>query len=390
MADNKIRWGVLGAANIAVSKVIPAMQRGTRTEVVAIASLRPEAGRAAADRHGIARVHDSYEALLADPDVDAIYNPLPNHLHVPWSIKAAEAGKHVLCEKPIGLDVGEARELLAVRDRTGVMIGEAFMARSHPQWLRAKELTRLRRDRRPPARHGHFSYFLRDPQNVRNVAEIGGGGLMTSAATRSRSSRLIFGAEPERVIGLIERDPEFGTDRLTSAILDFPSGQATFTCSTQLVPYQRMHIFGTTGRVEIEIPFNAPPDRPCRILIDDGASLWGETIRVEELPDRRPVHGAGRPVRRGDPDRRRGADPARGRGAQHGRDRRRVPERGERHLGGAGPGVDSPAWPTTRPSPRGSATRLPAARRSPRSRCSAGSGSSTTATCALVSAAEAA
>jgi predicted dehydrogenase len=284
MADDRIRWGVLGAANIAVEKVIPAMQRGRRSEVVAIASRRPAAGRAAADRHGIARVHESYEALLADPDVDAIYNPLPNHLHVPWSVKAAEAGKHVLCEKPIGLDIGEARELLAVRDRTGVVIGEAFMARSHPQWLRAKELADSGAIGELRLVTGTFTYFLRDPGNVRNMADIGGGGLYDIGCYPITLSRMIFGEQPDRVIGLIERDPEFGTDRLTSAILDYPSGQATFTCSTQLVPYQRMHLLGTTGRVEIEIPFNAPPDRPCRVLVDDGRSLWGETIRVEELP----------------------------------------------------------------------------------------------------------
>jgi len=284
MAESKIRWGVLGAANIAVEKVIPAMQRGRRTEVVAIASLRPEAGRAAAVRHGIARVHDSYEALLADDGVDAIYNPLPNHLHVPWSVKAAEAGKHVLCEKPIGLDIGEARELLAVRDRTGVVIGEAFMARSHPQWLREKELVDGGAIGDLRLVTGTFSYFLRDPRNVRNIARIGGGGLYDIGCYPITLSRMIFGEEPRRVVGLLERDPGFGTDRLTSAILDYPSGQATFTCSTQLVPYQRMHLLGTGGRIEVEIPFNAPPDRPCKILIDDGASLWGETIRVEELP----------------------------------------------------------------------------------------------------------
>ncbi len=229
-------------------------------------------------------MHDSYEALLADPEVDAIYNPLPNHLHVPWSIKAAEAGKHVLCEKPIGLNMAEARELLAVRDRTGVIIGEAFMARSHPQWLRAKELADSGAIGDLRLVTGTFTYFLRDPQNVRNMARIGGGGLYDIGCYPITLSRLIFGEEPTRVIGLIEDDPDFGTDRLTSAILDYPSGQATFTCSTQLVPYQRMHIMGTTGRVEIEIPFNAPPDRPCKILVDDGASLWGATIRVEELP----------------------------------------------------------------------------------------------------------
>jgi predicted dehydrogenase len=283
MAD-KIRWGVLGAANIAVEKVIPAMQRGERTEVVAIASLRPERGLAAAGRHGIARVHESYEALLADPDVDAVYNPLPNHLHVPWSIRAAEAGKHVLCEKPIGLNAAEARELLAVRDRTGVVIGEAFMARSHPQWLRAAEIARSGAIGDLRVVTGAFTYFNRDPHNVRNMRDIGGGGLYDIGCYPITTSRMVFGEEPTRVLGLLEDDPDFGVDRLASVILDYPSGHASFTCSTQLVPYQRMHLMGTTGRVEIEIPFNAPNDVPCRILIDDGESLHGATIRVEEFP----------------------------------------------------------------------------------------------------------
>jgi predicted dehydrogenase len=280
----KIRWGVLGAANIAVEKVIPAMQRGARTEVVAIASLRRERGRAAAEQLGIERVHDSYEALLADPGIDAVYNPLPNHLHVPWSIRAAEAGKHVLCEKPIGLTAAEARSLLEVRDRTGVVIGEAFMARSHPQWLRAKELAQSGAIGDLRVVTGTFTYFNRDAENVRNIRGIGGGGLYDIGCYPITLSRMIFGEEPTRVLGLLEDDPDFGVDRLASAILDYPSGHATFTCSTQLVPYQRMHLMGTTGRVEIEIPFNAPNDVPCRILIDDGESLHGATIRVEEFP----------------------------------------------------------------------------------------------------------
>jgi predicted dehydrogenase len=279
----KIRWGVLGAANIAVEKVIPAMQRGANTEVVAIASLRRERGRAAADKLGIERVHDSYEALLADPGIDAVYNPLPNHLHVPWSIRAAEAGKHVLCEKPIGLTADEARSLLEVRDRTGVVIGEAFMARSHPQWLRAKELAQSGAIGDLRVVTGTFTYFNRDPENVRNIHGIGGGGLYDIGCYPITVSRMIFGEEPTRVLGLVEDDPDFGVDRLASVILDFPSGHATFTCSTQLVPYQRMHLMGTTGRVEIEIPFNAPNDVPCRIMIDDGESLHGDTIRVEEF-----------------------------------------------------------------------------------------------------------
>lgn len=282
--NRKIRWGVLGVAKIAVEKVIPAMQQGGATEVSAIASRDLAKARAAASKLGLPKAYGSYEELLADPEIDAVYNPLPNHLHVPWSIRAAEAGKHVLCEKPISLTVDEAKQLLAARDRAGVLIGEAFMARSNPQWLRAREIARSGRIGDLRLIGGFFSYFNRDPQNIRNQAGIGGGALMDIGCYPITISRLIFDAEPVRVCGLIERDPEMGTDRLSSAMLDYPGGQCVFSCSTQLVPYQRMHLMGTKGRVEIEIPFNAPPDRPNRIFIDDGSSLFGDGIETEELP----------------------------------------------------------------------------------------------------------
>ncbi len=263
----KVRWGVLGVAKIATEKVIPAMRQCTHSEVVAIASRSPEKARSAASKLGISKAHSSYEALLADPEVEVIYNPLPNHLHVPWSTRAAEAGKHVLCEKPVGMSAAECRSLIAVRDRTGVKIGEAFMIRSHPQWLRARALVRSGEIGDLRAVMCEFSYFNRDPQNIRNVLDWGGGALMDIGCYGVQSSRFLFGSEPTRVVALIDRDPEIRTDRLTSALLDFPSGQAVFTCSTQLEPYQRVHAFGTRGRIEVEIPFNAPPDRPCRIFV---------------------------------------------------------------------------------------------------------------------------
>jgi predicted dehydrogenase len=192
-------------------------------------------------------------------------------LHVPWSIRCAEAGKHVLCEKPIGLSSGEARRLIAARDAAGVQIGEAFMARTHPQWIRAREIVRSGHIGEPRVVTGFFSYFNRDPANVRNIAAWGGGGLMDIGCYPITLSRMIFGEEPRRAIALLERDPDFQTDRLTSAILEYPSGQCTFTCSTQLAAHQRMHILGTKGKIDIEIPFNAPPDRPTRIFVDDKA-----------------------------------------------------------------------------------------------------------------------
>jgi predicted dehydrogenase len=279
----KVRWGVLGVANIAMNKVVPGMQRGEYTEIAAIASRDLEKARGAAAKLGIAKAYGSYEALLADPEIAAIYIPLPNHLHVPWSIKALEAGKHVLCEKPIGMSSAEARQLIEARDKSGRKACEAFMASSHPQWLRAREIVRSGTIGDLRAITGFFSYFNRKPENVRNIAAIGGGGLMDIGCYPLNLTRMIFGEEPRRVAAIIERDPDFKTDRLTTVLLDFPSGQATFTVSTQLVPYQRMQIFGTRGRIEVDIPFNALPDRPMRLLVDDGSSILGAGIRVEEV-----------------------------------------------------------------------------------------------------------
>ena len=282
--ERRIRWGVLGVARIAVDKVIPAMQQGELSEVTAIASRDGDKAKSAAAQLGLAKAYGSYEELIADPEIDAVYNPLPNHLHVPWSIRCAENGKHVLCEKPIALSVAETRELIRVRDRTGVKIGEAFMARTHPQWLKTLELVRSGRIGELRAIGCFFSYNLTDPDNVRNVLEWGGGGLMDIGCYPITLSRMLFGAEPVRAAGLIERDPATKIDRLTSAILEYPSGQCIFSCGTQHVPYQRMHLFGTRGRIEVEIPFNAPPDRPTRLFVDDGSSLFGDSIVVEELP----------------------------------------------------------------------------------------------------------
>jgi predicted dehydrogenase len=282
--QEKVKWGVLGAASIATKKVIPGMQKGEWSEIAAIASRDLKKAEDVARKLGIPKAYGSYEALLADKEIAAIYNPLPNHLHVPWSIKAAEAGKHVLCEKPLSLTVAEAKTLLAVRDRCGVKIGEAFMVKTHPQWLRTRELIRNGVIGELRAIVGAFSYFNRDPENVRNKAEWGGGGLMDVGCYPITTSRFIFGEEPGRVAGLVERDPDFKTDRLTSAILEFPSGQTVFTCSTQMVPYQRMQFLGTKGRIEIEIPFNAPNNRPTRIFIDDGRGVLGGGIRTETIP----------------------------------------------------------------------------------------------------------
>lgn len=257
------------------------MQKGQFSTIDAIASRDLTHAQKAATSLGISKAYGSYEELLADPNIDAIYNPLPNQLHVPWTIKAAEAGKHILCEKPLSLTVAEAETLLAVRAKTGVKIGEAFMVRTAPQWLRLRELLSEGRIGTLRSVAGFFSYFNDDPSNIRNQVDCGGGALMDIGCYLIQASRYAFAHEPTRVVGLIDRDPKMHTDRLSSAILDFPGGQSIFTCSTQMVPYQRVQFFGTRGRIEIEIPFNAPPDRPTRLFIDDGGDLFGSSIKTE-------------------------------------------------------------------------------------------------------------
>lgn len=281
---NKIRWGVLSTANIGVKKVIPGMQRGELSAVTAIASRDAAKARAAAQSLGIEKAYGCYEELLADPDVDAIYNPLPNHLHVPWTAKALEAGKHVLCEKPLSLTVAEAESLLAVRARTGKKIGEAFMIRTFTQWLRVKQLIESGRIGELRAVLAAFSYYNADPKNIRNQADIGGGALYDIGCYCIHAARLGFGRLPRRVVCMIDRDPEMKTDRMTSAMLEFDGGGHTiFTCSTQMIPCQRVNYVGTKGRIEMEIPFNAPKDRPTRIFLDSTGDLFGSGVTMEEF-----------------------------------------------------------------------------------------------------------
>lgn len=282
--SNKIRWGVLSTAAIGLKKVIPGMQHCQFASIEAIASRDLPKSQKAAATLGIPKSYGSYEELLADPDIDAIYNPLPNNLHVEWTIKAAEAGKHVLCEKPIATTVAEAEKLLAVRARTGVKIGEAFMVRSHPQWIRLRELLDQGSIGELRSFFGFFSYYNVDPANIRNRIEVGGGALMDIGCYLIQAARFAFGQEPTRAVATIDRDPQMHTDRLTSAMLDFPAGQAVFTCSTQLVPYQRFQFLGTKGRIELEVPVNAPPDRAVRLLLDTGADLFGGGIAAETFP----------------------------------------------------------------------------------------------------------
>ena len=271
---SKTRWGVLSTSKFAQTKIIPAMKHCQHAEITAIASRNLEAAQEAAQRLEIAKAYGSYEELLADTELDVIYNPMPNHLHVEWSIKALEAGKHVLCEKPIGLSSAEGQRLLdAAKQHPKLKVMEAFMYRHHPQWQHAKQLVTDGKIGELRTIQSFFSYFNTDANNIRNQADIGGGAMMDIGCYNVSLSRFIFGEEPKRVLGIVERDPQFQTDRLSSGVLDFGRGTATFTCSTQLSPYQRVNIFGTEGRIEIEIPFNAPPDKPCKMWLQQGSEI---------------------------------------------------------------------------------------------------------------------
>ena len=271
---SKVRWGVLSTAHIGTATVIPAMQQGAYCEVTAIASRDRARGQSVAKQLGIPKSYGSYEELLADPDIDAIYIPLPNHLHVPWSIKALEAGKHVLCEKPIAPTAAEAQKLVdAAKQYPNLKVMEAFMYRFHPQWQQARQLVRDGSIGTLRTVQSFFSYYNDDPHNIRNIAEVGGGGMLDIGCYNVSLSRFIFGAEPRRVSAIVEYDPQLNTDRLDSGILDFGNGTSTFTCSTQLTPYQRVNIFGTGGRIEIEIPFNAPTTRPCKMWYQHGDTI---------------------------------------------------------------------------------------------------------------------
>ena len=271
-AGETLRWGILSTAAIAREKVIPGIQKARRSRIVAIGSRDEARGRAVAEAWGIPHIHASYEALLADPEVDAVYLPLPNHLHREWTIAAARAGKHVLCEKPLALTSADAQAMLDVAEAEGVLLMEAFMYRLHPSWIAVRELIASGRIGRLAAVQTWFGYYNDDPVNIRNIRDVGGGALYDIGCYAVNLSRLLFDGEPTRVVAAATRDPDSGVDTLMSGILEFGDGVATFTCSTRTETDQRVHVYGTTGRISIEIPFNIPPDRPTRVFVTAGGT----------------------------------------------------------------------------------------------------------------------
>lgn len=270
MSGDVVRWGVLSTAKIGIEKVIPATAAAARCEVVAIASRDLGRAQTAASGLGIARAFGSYEDLLADPDIDAVYIPLPNHLHADWTIAAAVAGKHVLCEKPLATSAAEAELMIQACEAEGVLLMEAFMYRLHPTWEAVRELLANDRIGELRAVQSWFSYFNDDPGDIRNIVDAGGGALYDIGCYCVNLSRMLFGAEPIRIQGSVTRDAVMGIDTLTSGILGFDDGMATFTCGIRAEPDQRVHIYGTGGRISVEIPFNIPPDRPTRVFVTTG------------------------------------------------------------------------------------------------------------------------
>jgi predicted dehydrogenase len=267
---SSVRWGIVSTANIAVGKVIPGLRRASNAEVLAIASREPGRAEATAAALGIPRAYGSYEALLADPDVDAVYIPLPNDLHAEWTLAAARAGKHVLCEKPLAMSADVAQSMVDGCRDAGVLLMEAFMYRLHPSWVAVRELVASGRIGRLRAVDGWFSFFNDDPANIRNIEAAGGGAVYDIGCYLVNLSRMLFGAEPDDVRAMVIRDPAMGVDVLASGMLRFGDGLATFTCSTRTEPDQRVHIYGDRGRISIEIPFNVPPDRPTRVFVTAG------------------------------------------------------------------------------------------------------------------------
>jgi predicted dehydrogenase len=281
----KIRWGILSTANIGIKRVIPAILSGERGVVAAIASRDAPRAAEVAARFAIPRSHASYQALLDDPAIDAIYNPLPNHLHVAWTVKALEAGKHVLCEKPLGTNAPETQAIVAARDRSGKCVIEAFMVRHHPQWQRVRALIRAGRIGTVRSVLSAFLFTVLDPKNVRNQAALGGGALYDVGCYPLVTARYIFGAEPKRAIALIERDPNLAVDTLTGGLLEFPDGaQLAFNCGFRAAAYQRVTILGTEGRIDMPLPFTPAKDWACRITIDGGKSLDGSAAEFEDFP----------------------------------------------------------------------------------------------------------
>jgi predicted dehydrogenase len=267
MNQSMVRWGILSTARIGIQKVIPAMQEVATASVVAIASRSASRAAKAAKQFSIPQAFASYDQLLESDEIDAVYIPLPNHLHVEWAVRGLQAGKHILCEKPIGLDADDAQRLLETASQfPHLKVMEAFMYRHHPQWAKVRELVcdGIVGDLR--ALQFNFCYCNTDARDIRNRVDAGGGGLMDIGCYPISVSRWLFASQPQRVVGMFDIAADLGTDILTAGMLQFEKGVASFTCSTQLPRYQSAQILGTEGRLELPWPFNPEPAEPATLV----------------------------------------------------------------------------------------------------------------------------
>ncbi|MGF1635565.1 MAG: Gfo/Idh/MocA family protein [Cyclobacteriaceae bacterium] len=277
----KVKWGILGVAHIATANVIPGMMNDPFCEIYGIASRSIEKAKSAASKFNIPKFYGSYEALISDPDIEAVYIPLPNHLHVTYTEACIKAGKHVLCEKPFSLQAHEILPLIKMRDAAKVKVGEAFMVHAAPQWIKAMDIIASKELGTVSSIMGFFSYSALPDDNYRNNPEFGGGALLDIGCYPIHTSRWAFGEEPTKVIATIAYDEKFGIDKLSSAILEFPSGQCIFSCGNQMVPYQRMNIFGTKKRLEVVVPFNPSAEQSVYLIKDSGNLLDGSSMNIE-------------------------------------------------------------------------------------------------------------
>jgi len=272
-----VRWGILSVSKHYRLRVHEQVKDSAVARFVGIASRDREKAAAEAAQLGIQRSYGSYEALLADPEIDAVYIPLPNHLHASWIKAAADAGKHILCEKPFAMDATEAEEAIRYARSKGVRVMEALMYRFHPQWVRAKQIVSSGEIGKVVFMQVQFSFSNKDPGNIRNKRETGGGAIMDIGCYAVSSSRFIMGREPRRVLSLVSRDPELGVDMLSSGLLDFGEGQAQFSVSTQAFAAQRVEVVGASGKLSLEIPFNMYPDVPAELSVT--TSIGTRTVR---------------------------------------------------------------------------------------------------------------
>ena len=262
-----VRWGIISVAKHFIRCVVLPMQKSEMIELYGIASRNPEKAKEASEKYGIPRYYQSYEDLLSDKSIEAVFIPLPNDMHLEWIKKSVDAGKHIICEKPLTLNAREASEAIEYAAKKDTLLMEAFMYRFHPQWIKARELVQTENIGNLRAVHTFFSYQNTDPYNIRNILEMGGGGILDIGCYAVSIARYIFDKEPQRVVSLINRDQAFKTDILSSGILDFGDGHSIFTVGTQTFPYQKVDIIGSAGRIHIKIPFNTYPDIPVNISV---------------------------------------------------------------------------------------------------------------------------